>query len=150
MMIRKAEISDINHLVHIENAVFPDDPWKESNFSYELESNPYAEIYLFEDDSSIAGFIDLWITFEQAQIANIGILPEKRRKHIGSDLLAFAINKAISENCETVSLEVRVSNSSAIALYEKFGFTIAGTRRHYYEDGEDAWLMVKPIGGIDV
>lgn len=150
MMIRKAELSDIDKLVQIENTVFPDDPWKESNFSYELESNPFAEIYLYEDEDSAAGFIDLWITFEQAQIANIGVLPEKRRKHIGSDLLAFAIKKAISENCETISLEVRISNSSAVALYEKFGFTRAGTRRHYYEDGEDAWLMVRPIGGINV
>lgn len=149
-MIRKAEISDINKLVQLENTVFPDDPWKESNFSYELESNPFAEIYLYEDDDSVTGFVDLWITFEQAQIANIGVLPEERRKHIGSNLLAFAINKAINDNCETLSLEVRVSNTSAIALYEKFGFTKAGTRRHYYEDGEDAWLMIKPIGGINV
>lgn len=149
-MIRKAEISDIHELVQIENTVFPDDPWKESNFLYEIESNPYAEIYLYIENDTVIGFLDLWITFEQAQIANIGILPDFRRKHIGSNLLAFAVNKAISECCETMTLEVRISNTSAIALYEKFGFTNACVRKHYYENGENALLMVKPIGGIEV
>ena len=150
MMIRKANILDLNDLVSLENLIFPNDPWKEENYLYEIESNPYASIYLYEDNNVLKGFIDLWITFEQAQIANIGILPEFQNQHIGTQLLDYAIQQAISELCETISLEVRQSNSSAIALYEKFNFEKVSTRRHYYEDGEDAWLMIKSIGGLEI
>ena len=73
---------------------------------------------------------------------------EKFRKlGIGSALLSYAEKDAADQGCETFSLEVRVSNAPARHLYEKHGFIQVNIRKGYYENGEDAYLMVKPIGG---
>ena len=149
-MIRRCTEADLAYLTQAEQLCFPDDPWKEDNYRYELTSNPYASLYVDEESSHIMGYVDLWITFETAQIANIGVVPEHRRKQIGEKLMKHAISLAEQQGCETITLEVRVSNVPAICLYEKFGFINAGRRRNYYEDGEDAWLMVKPLGGTEL
>lgn len=149
-MIRRCIAADLACLTQAEQLCFPDDPWKEDNYRYELNSNPYANLYMVEENGQICGYVDLWITFETAQIANIGVVPEHRRKQIGEKLLKHAISEAQLQGCETITLEVRVSNEPAICLYEKFGFINAGRRRNYYENGEDAWLMVKPLGGTEL
>jgi ribosomal-protein-alanine N-acetyltransferase len=61
---------------------------------------------------------------------------------VGSSLLRRAIN-VLKEvyNCESIYLEVRVSNTPAISLYKKFGFSISKIKRGYYRDGEDAYEM---------
>ena len=146
-MIRRATEADLLKLVEAENITFPDDPWKEANYAYELRSNPYASLYVEEENRVIRGYLDLWITFDQAQIANIGVVPEYRRKHIGYSLMMHAMDQAEASGCENITLEVRITNAAAIALYERFGFVKAGRRHQYYEDGEDAWLMIKPLGG---
>jgi ribosomal-protein-alanine N-acetyltransferase len=71
---------------------------------------------------------------------NIAVEPTARRRGIASELLAAMIERAGEEARYT--LEVRTSNAGAIALYERFGFRSAGTRRRYYQDtGEDAVIM---------
>ncbi|MGM9940644.1 MAG: ribosomal protein S18-alanine N-acetyltransferase [Bulleidia sp.] len=144
-MIRRASIQDLQILLDLENRIFPEDPWSEKNFAYELCENPFASLYVYEQDSEVIGYLDLWITFEQAQIANIGVLPAYRARGIASALMEHAVACAQQGQCENMSLEVRRSNQAAIALYEKYGFLQVGIRRHYYEDGEDAFLMVKPM-----
>ena len=63
--------------------------------------------------------------------------------------MASMIFDAIAKECDTMSLEVRVSNDKAIALYKKNGFITVNTRKGYYQDNhEDAYLMVKPLGGM--
>ena len=57
------------------------------------------------------------------------------------------LKDAEEEGCEVISLEVRVSNERAIRLYQKSGFIKAAVRKGYYENGEDADLMIRPLGG---
>ena len=58
------------------------------------------------------------------------------------------INCAAEKGCEMISLEVRVSNAPALTCYKKYGFEIINIRKSYYQDNhEDAYLMMKPIGG---
>lgn len=147
-MIRKAEIQDLEKIVSAEKAIFPKDPWSSKEYAYEIENNPFSAVYLLENENRVIGLLDLWITFEQAQISNIGILPQFRKQGMARRLMDFVIQTAKQNSCENISLEVRVSNTPAIALYESYGFIRVSTRRHYYEDGEDAWLMVKPMGGL--
>ena len=87
------------------------------------------------------GYAHLWITFEQAQLANIAIAPQYRKQNKGSILLKHLIEIARAQECETMTLEVRKSNQAAIALYEKFGFSPINVVKRYYSDGEDAILM---------
>lgn len=148
-MIRKANKNDIYEIVRIEKELFSDNPWPNSAFIYEMEKNPFAQVLVYEEDNTIAGYLDIWITFEKAQIANIAVRKAYQGKGIGQALLDEAIKIANDNNCENVSLEVRVGNEVAINLYEKNEFINVATRKHYYENGDDAYLMVKALGGGD-
>lgn len=147
-MIRFMTEDDLEQVVLLEKELFPDDSWDYSTYVYELRENPYASLLVYDTDGRIDGYADLWIMYEQAQIANIAVRKSAQRKGIGSLLLQNAIDRTASFQCETMSLEVRCSNEKAISLYEKFGFIKSGIRKKYYSNGENAYLMVKPLGGL--
>lgn len=146
-MIRKAEERDLPVLLEIEAELFAH-PWPESEFRYEFNENPFSTIYVYEKDGVICGFTDLWITYEQAQIANLGVRKQYQGLGYGDALLKKCMNHGIQAGCENLTLEVRISNDRAIRVYEKNGFITVNTRKNYYDDGEDAYLMVKPLGGL--
>ncbi len=149
MMIREATKDDLKYLCEMEIELFPDNPWPESAFLYEIYNNPFGKVYIYEEDDEVKGYLDLWITFEKAQIANIGVKKAYQGKGIGQILVDEAIRIANDNNCENISLEVRVGNEKAIYLYEKNDFINVATRKNYYENGDDAYLMVKALGGND-
>ena len=110
--------------------------------------NPFSNLLVFEENQTIIGYIDWWITYEQAQLANIAVHPASWKQGIGQQLLNEALQNAIEEECENMTLEVRISNERAIQFYEKNGFISVNTRKNYYDDGENAYLMIKPLGGL--
>lgn len=148
-MIRLMTEADLQEVLLLEQDLFPEDPWPMHEYMYELHENPFSKLYVYEEDGKIIGYFDLWITYEQAQVANIGVHREYRQKGIGTFLIQYMQNIAIENECENLTLEVRVSNEKAIRLYEKTGFITVATRHRYYSDGEDAYLMIKPIGGLE-
>jgi ribosomal-protein-alanine N-acetyltransferase len=82
---------------------------------------------------------------DEAHITTIGVLPEYRGNGLGELLMVTLCTEAMRHGAEWVTLEVRVSNESAQALYRKYGFTQQGIRRRYYSDnGEDAYIMWSP------
>jgi ribosomal-protein-alanine acetyltransferase len=147
-MIRKMIETDLTQVVDLENICFPKGGWNIEQFRYELLENPFSNLLVFEENQMIIGYIDWWITYEQAQLANIAVCPTNRKQGVGQQLLNKALQKAIEEECENMTLEVRVSNERAIQFYEKNGFITVNTRKNYYEDGENAYLMIKPLGGL--
>ncbi len=91
---------------------------------------------------SILGFVGVWFMVDEAHITSIGVRESSKRRGIGEALLISAIDLVVRRNCRTVSLEVRVSNMAAQALYEKYGFARVGIRKGYYTDNhEDAYVM---------
>ncbi len=93
----------------------------------------------------IVGFSGFWHLFEEAHITTIGIDPSLRGQSLGELLLVAMIEEAIARGAGYLSLEVRISNSIAMRLYEKYDFSIKGTRpRYYVDDGEDAYVMWSP------
>ena len=118
-------------------------PWSEKTFFEEL-SNPNAHTYLALDGGEPAGFLSVWEVCGEVSVNNIAVLEKFRRKGIAKALL----QKMLCELAEadSVTLEVRKSNTAAIALYESFGFERVGERRNFYEKPtEDALLMTKNI-----
>jgi ribosomal-protein-alanine N-acetyltransferase len=90
----------------------------------------------------IIGFCGMWILYDESHVTTIGVAPEYRGQGLGELLLLSLFEEALRRNCQWVTLEVRVSNRTAQALYEKYGFTRHGVRRRYYSDnGEDADIM---------
>jgi ribosomal-protein-alanine N-acetyltransferase len=126
--------------VHRLECASQSDPWSEQHFVDELESR-VATIDLYWHGEQLAGFLCSWLIAGELQIQNLATLPQLRRRGIAAKLLTHAIERSRKQGLTSVCLEVRVTNKPAIALYERFGFTIDGTRPSYYADGEDALLM---------
>ena len=93
----------------------------------------------------ILGFAGMWIMLDEAHITTIGVVPERRGRSLGEYLLVTLVDEALARRARWMTLEVRVSNGSAQALYEKYGFTRQGVRKRYYSDnGEDAYILWSP------
>lgn len=146
-MLEALKKEDLDEIVRIDTICFPA-PWNKEQYRYELEENDYAFLYVLKEEGKVIGFIDYWITFDIAQLAKIAILPEYRGKHLAHRLMDQMIQDAEAKQCETLSLEVRVSNVAAQKLYEAYDFINVNTRKGYYHDnGEDAYVLVKALKG---
>lgn len=146
-MIREMTKDDLSQVMQIEEACF-NAPWTLSEYEYELLENPFSKLFVYEEEGIIAGMFDVWITFEIAQIANIATSPTFQRQGIGQKMMDELIAYCEEKACENITLEVRVSNEKAINFYQKNDFVICHVRKNYYEDGEDAYLMMKELGGF--
>jgi ribosomal-protein-alanine N-acetyltransferase len=94
----------------------------------------------------ILGLVGIWFVMGEGHIVTIAVRPEERRRGLGELLLVAALEEAVEAGQEQVTLEYRISNAAARALYEKYGFTQVGVRARYYTDNqEDAVLMTTPL-----
>lgn len=112
----------------------------------EAANNPLSRVsrWLWSDDEQdpIVGYAGMWIRAGEAHVTTIGVAPELRRRGLGELLFVALFEEAIARGAQWITLEVRVSNSQAQQLYEKYGLTRYGIRRRYYSDnGEDADIM---------
>ena len=98
----------------------------------------------------IAGYGGFWFSRQEAHISTIAVLPDWRGHGLGEILLAGMVRRALFMEAEVISLEVRVSNEPAIALYRKYDFARFGIKRGYYRDNnEDAFdLRVSPVDSL--
>ncbi len=91
---------------------------------------------------TMAGYAGLWLMIDEAHVTTIASRPQFRGRGYGELLLASLIEIALDINARWLTLEVRVSNEPAQALYRKYGFHVEGTRKRYYNDNnEDALIM---------
>lgn len=140
--IRKTVPADIPQLLLIEAAIFST-PWSDRSFRYEvINETSISRVALVTH--RIIGYICLRPFIDITNIMNLAVIPEFRRKGVGSLLLHDAIRENMRANpgFGPYFLEVRSSNTAAIRLYEKFGFQITGRRSGYYNrPDEDAVIM---------
>jgi len=100
------------------------------------------------EPTSIIGFAGMWLAFDEAHVTTIGVDPPHRGLGLGELLLLCMHDEAIERGANWLTLEVRVTNVAAQALYRKYGFTAHGTRKRYYSDNnEDALIMWSPALG---
>lgn len=93
----------------------------------------------------VVGYVGVWLMVDQAHIVAIAVRESYRRRGLGELLLTEAIDLAMANGQESVTLEVRRSNWSAQQLYEKYRFFKVGVRKRYYTDNhEDALIMTTP------
>ena len=144
MQLRSWEEKDLPILAKIEESCFPCDAWSEEMLSQTLKT-PYQWSVLAEEDGEIYGYACLFSLFETAELLNIAVDTAYRGRGIGEMLLTAVHEQAKRLGAERILLEVRVSNTPAIALYKKFGYEGYGIRAKYYEDGEDALVMKKML-----
>ena len=137
---REMKPEDAEAVEEVEKASFAV-PWSRKSF-WEEAANERTCYLLALDGETVVGYAGAWILDDEAQVTNIAVAPQRRGQKIGAGLLGALIRAAKERGATRMTLEVRPSNTAALALYEKFGFKDYGRRPHYYLDnGEDAVIM---------
>ena len=137
----------IGAVLEIEEASFTK-PWTLGIFDAEVRnlSRVSSPFVLVTQDGTVAGFLVLWNIAGEMHVNNIAVSPGHRGKKLGEALMNFTEELAREKDCIVVTLEVRTTNTAAVALYKKLGFKKVGTRKNYYEEtGEDALIMTKGL-----
>jgi ribosomal-protein-alanine N-acetyltransferase len=138
--IRRLTYADLPQVIAIERRAFPT-PWSLAMFVLELSKPAGICLAAVNAEGAIVGYCICSRYDTVWHIMNVAIAPERRRSGIATTLLA-ALFERVDEAEPRFTLEVRTSNTAAIALYERHGFRGAGLRRRYYQDnGEDAVIM---------
>lgn len=119
------------------------DPWSENSVASEL-TNPLSLWLVALDGETVAGYVGSQTVLDQADILNVAVSPDYRRRGIAGALLeSLRIRLEEKDVCQ-LTLEVRVSNEPAIRLYENLGYVQVGLRRNYYfKPKEDALILRK-------
>lgn len=139
--IRPMEIDDINQVIIGETKAFGNTLGFDMLYS-ELTINPYANYFILEINRKVKGYIGVWIN-ENAEIINLYVDEKYQGMGFGTMLVEFVIQLCLMSQVSILSLEVRKSNVKAKNLYTKFGFEFSHYRVNYYQDGEDAIVMIK-------
>jgi len=97
-------------------------------------------------DAPVVGYAGFWVMVDEAHISTLATHPQWRRQGVAELLLVAMSERAAEIGLCAITLEVRVSNLSAQALYQKYGFQVVGRRPQYYSDNrEDALIMTTPL-----
>ncbi len=141
---RKMNIKDVDFVYQLEKQVFGQSLEKKMLYDEILYNKmAYYVMALYEDKR--AGYVGVWLTEPNAEIINIVLKPEMMGKGIGKALIEHVISHCKKKHIKKISLEVRPSNNRALRFYQRHGFEVVHTRKQYYQDHEDAYLMVKEV-----
>ena len=121
--------------------------WSEEAFTTEVTHNQLARYLVVIEDNKVIGYGGMWFILGEAHITNIAIHPEYRGRGRGRQLIEALIKMAAQENIFDITLEVRISNTSAINLYKSLGFEAVGIRKEFYYDNKEDALIMWSRGG---
>ena len=134
-------VDDVPDVHRIERASFPV-PWPDYAFRQELQTNRLAHYMIVRVLEETVAYGGLWMMVDEAHVTTFAVLPQWRRHGVGGRLMVEMMRLARDLNARVMTLEVRLSNAAARALYQQFGFRPVGGRPRYYTDnGEDALIM---------
>lgn len=134
-------LPDLDSISNILTYEF-DDFWNYNVFKSELE-NENSKYVVAKLNNEIIGFGGIWFSVDDIHITNIVVKKTYRNQKIGSLILNNLIEMCKNQVQKSITLEVNSSNIPAQKLYQKFGFKIAGIRKKYYNNTEDAIIMTK-------
>jgi len=143
VQIRRLAYSDLPAVISIERRSFPS-PWSLAMFVLEL-SKPSGICLAATEGDELLGYL-VCSRYDQVwHLMNVAVAPERRRSGVARGLIARLLEEG--EGRLPFTLEVRVSNRPAIAMYEQLGFRAAGVRPRYYRDnGEDVVAVIRQLG----
>jgi ribosomal-protein-alanine N-acetyltransferase len=150
--LRRMTRQDLPEVLKIERLSFSN-PWPPSTFEGEIQNIGLSNPIVATDEATgrIAGYIITWLIRDEAQINNLAVHPDYRRRRIAEDMLRDMLDSLKEQGIQFVSLEVRSGNVAARTLYDKLGFKPVGLRKDYYSNpSEDAVVMGLTFGPAPV
>ena len=146
-VIRPMVSADVASAARLEAEVYSQ-PWTEAMFRDEL-SQPFRTYLAAEVGDEVVGYGGVMVVGEEAHITTVVVDPSQRGHRIGTRLMLGLVDAALAAEAKSLTLEVRVSNDAAQALYRRFGMAPVGVRKQDYRD-EDALIMwVHDVDGPD-
>jgi ribosomal-protein-alanine N-acetyltransferase len=139
---RLTSADQIDDVLAVEEASFTN-PWTRQMYLAELD-NPgvSACVIAMGEGGNIVGFCSFWRVLDELHINNLAVLPACRRRGVATTLLTHVLDEGAAGGARRATLEMRRSNEAARALYERFGFSVAGVRKGYYtKPDEDALVL---------
>jgi len=144
--LRRLVLDHLEEIDEIERRAYPT-PWSRSMFAGELSKPTSICLGAFEadgEDGALVGYLIVSRYVDAWHVMNVAVDPPHRGRGVATMLLERLFELTADDARRGYTLEVRVSNETAIALYERLGFTSRGLRRGYYTDNrEDALIMWK-------
>ena len=142
MKIVLMDESHVAAIAELEKLCFSD-PWSEKSIATELTGKFSCWLVAMEGET-LVGYVGSQSVLGESDMMNIAVHPEHRRKGVAEALVTTLVAELSARGNHCLSLEVRVSNAPAIALYEKLGFCQVGRRPNYYRNPkEDALILRK-------
>ena len=139
--LRRLEADDLDVVEEIERDCYPT-PWSRAMFDAELRKPSSLALGAFTEDDELVGYAFVSRYVDAWHVMNVAVVDEFRRRGIASALLERLFAVTATDPRRGYTLEVRMSNTGAIRLYERLGFEARGVRRGYYTDNrEDALIM---------
>lgn len=132
-----------NHVAQVaelERVCFSD-PWSEKSIVSELV-NPLSLWLVAEENGIVCGYVGSQTVLDETDMMNIAVHPDYRRRGIAAALILELVNRLKEQGSRVLRLEVRESNTPAIALYTALGFTRLGLRRNYYRNPKENALIL--------
>ena len=131
----------LRSVMRIESQVYPH-PWSLALFMSELSLRTSRVYVAARIDGAVAGYAGLMLTGDESHVTTIAVDPDWQRHKVGTRLLAHLVRASLARGVRHMTLEVRVANVGAQAMYRRFGFEVEGLRKGYYaETKEDALIM---------
>lgn len=143
-IIRSASLEDAEALAHLARSSDFCAHWSQAEFEAEIR-NDFSRIFTAVKDDVPAGFIAFRFCMQEAELTNFAVSPSFYRRGLGSSLLEYGLKKAAEENISRVTLEVSERNAPAAALYGKFLFKTVNIRKKFYNNTDDALLMLRNL-----
>lgn len=141
---------DLPVLVSMERVLFADSPWTTGQFKEAFQGVPTIRHFLVatNEQDQIVGYAAVLVVAPgvEADVLTVAVLPEYARQGIATHLMGELEKWSEEKQASAMMLEVGVENIGAITLYEKLGYQTIVTRKNYYGQGQDAFVMRKEFG----
>ncbi len=144
-LVRPMTEADLPRIHRIELASY-EYPWTPGNFADSLRTG--YSMWVREAEGEVIGYYAMMAAAGEAHILNLTVAPMWRRHGLGRVLLEHCLARACDHHADSIFLEVRLSNTAAIALYHSNGFVDLAVRRAYYPargGREDALIMKRAL-----
>jgi [ribosomal protein S18]-alanine N-acetyltransferase len=154
--MRESRVRNVNNILnsdmkleHIDDVLIIEKfsfktPWTRDAFMMELTNNKCSLYRVLIYNNKVVAYGGMWVLLDEGHITNIAVHPEYRGNGLGDKIVEDLIHAAKGKGVTSMTLEVRVSNISAINLYRKHGFADVAIRKGYYQDtNEDGIIMWK-------